>query len=104
MGAVVTQERGQRRVGIGGDETADDGTVRVAPVSGRAGGGHVKGPGEHGGPGDDTVPVMIGRHEQWLTAEQVRKLTEETRGGEEPFAWKVSPGAIVTAEDLGGEA
>jgi len=61
-------------------------------------GGYVAGPRE---PGDDTVPVMIGRGEQHLTAEQFRKLTEETRGGEEPFDWRVSPDAIREAEDRG---
>lgn len=59
-------------------------------------GGYVKDPGE---PADDTVPVMIGRHEQYLTADQVLKLTEETRGGEEPFSWRVSPDAIREAEE-----
>lgn len=67
-------------------------------MSDYAKGGLVKGPG-----GDDTIPVMIGRQEQWLTAEQVRKLTEETRGGEEPFDWKVSPDALAEAEDRGTE-
>jgi len=42
---------------------------------------------------------------QFLVAEMIReqvlKLTEETRGGEEPFDWKVSPGAISEAEDRG---
>lgn len=50
---------------------------------------------------DDTILVKIGRGEQWLTADQVMKLTEETRGGEEPFGWKVSPDAISEAEDRG---
>lgn len=59
-------------------------------------GGLVKGPG-----GEDRIPVMIGRHEHWLTADEVRKLTEETRGGDEPFSWKVSPDAIANAEELG---
>lgn len=61
-------------------------------------GGHVAGPRE---PGDDTVPVMTGFNEQYLTADQVRKLTEETRGGEEPFDWRVSPDAVREAEDRG---
>lgn len=65
-------------------------------MSGYAKGGYVKGPGE---PADDTVPVMIGRQEQYLTAEQVLKLTQETRGGEEPFSWRVSPDAIREAEE-----
>ena len=38
-------------------------------------------------------------HEPSLTAEQVLKLTEETRGGEEPFSWRVSPDAIREAEE-----
>lgn len=57
-------------------------------------GGLVKGPS-----GEDTVPVMIGREEHWLTADQVLKLTEETRGGEEAFDWRVSPDAIRHAEE-----
>jgi hypothetical protein len=65
-------------------------------VSDFAKGGLVKGP-----EGEDTIPVMIGQHEHWLTSEQVRKLTEETRGGEEPFDWKVSPDAISEAQDRG---
>ena len=59
-------------------------------------GGLFKGP-----DGEDTIPVMIGRNERWLTADQVRKLTEETRGGEEPFDWKVSPDAISEADERG---
>lgn len=58
-------------------------------------GGYVAGPRE---PGDDTVPVIICRGEQHLTVDQARKLTEETRGGEEPFDWRVSPDAIREAE------
>lgn len=69
-------------------------------MSDYAKGGYVKGP---GGEGDDTIPVMIGRHEHFLTADQVRKMTEETRGGDEPFDWKVNPDAIVTAEDQDGD-
>jgi hypothetical protein len=65
-------------------------------VSDYAKSGAVQGPG-----GEDKIPVRIGRSEQWLTADEVLKLTEETRGGEDPLGWKVSPEAISEAEDRG---
>lgn len=67
-------------------------------MSDYAKGFYVKGPGEGG---DDKIPVMIGRGEQWLTADQVRKLATETRGGDEPLDWRVNPDAIAEAEDRG---
>ena len=73
-------------------------------MSGFAKGGYVDGP---RGDGDDSVPFMLYHAEHSLTEDQVRlltpdlvmKLTEETRGGEEPFSWRVSPDAIREAEE-----
>ena len=61
-------------------------------MSDYAKGGYVK-----ASDGTDTVPVNISPGEKYFTADQVRGVTEETRGGEEPFDWQVAVEALQKA-------